>query len=124
MNRKKFLDDKISQKDWKYVGVEPDANFSPEHNLEVIERTIREAEAMRRTKKREFKEGLAERSEALAKYLSSIEQGGKATGVSEYFGRKYKGYLAGKYAIERLKDGLTSLGENGQIIRRPGEIID
>lgn len=116
--------DPVHFKDWKHVGVEPDANFSPEHNLEVIERTIREAEKQRRMQRRKFKAGLDERAEALAQYLKSVEQGGKSSNVTEYFGRKYKGYLAGKTALERIKDGLTSLGENGQVIRRPGEIIE
>ena len=116
--------DQVHQKDWRYVGVEPDKDFSPEHNMEVIERTIREAEKQRRMQKRKFKEGLDERAEALATYLKSIEQGGKSSSVSGYFGKKYKGYLAGKYAIERIKDGLTTLGENGQVIRRPGEMIE
>ena len=117
------FDDKVKERDWKYVGVEPDANFSPEHNREVIERTIKAAEAQRRAQKRKFKEGLDERAEALAKYLSSVEQGGKETDVTKYFGKKYKGYLAGKFAIERIKDQLTSLRADGKVIRRPGEVI-
>ena len=116
--------DKVHFKDWKYVIGEADPNFSPEHNMEVIERTIKEAERMRRTQKRKFQEGLAERSEAIAKYLKSVEQGGKETDITKYFGKKYKGYLAGKYAIDRIKDQLISLGGNGQIVRRSGEIIE
>jgi hypothetical protein len=116
--------DLVHQKDWKYVGVEPDPDFNPEHNEEVIERTIKAAEANRRAKKRQFQQGLAERTEALATYLKSLEQGGKESDVKKYFGKKYTAYLAGKTAIERIKDGLTSVGANGRIIRRPGEIIE
>lgn len=113
--------DPVHFKDWKYVGIEPDPGFSPEHNQAVIERTIKAAEAQRRAKKRQFQEGLAERAEALATYLNSLSQGGKESDVTKYFGKKYKAYLAGKTAIERIKDGLTSLGPDGRVIRRPGE---
>lgn len=116
--------DPVHFKDWKYVGIDPDPDFDPEHNAQVIEKTIKEAERMRRQKRREFQQNLAERSEALATYLKSVEQGGKESDVTKYFGKKYKGYLAGKYAMERIKDGLTSLDPTGKVIRRPGEIIE
>lgn len=116
--------DPVHFKDWKFVGVEPDPDFNPEHNADVIERTIKEAERMRRQKKRDFSEGVAERAEAIASYIKSLEQGSSESNVTKYFGKKYKGYLAGKHAIERIKDGLTSLGPNGQVIRRPGEVIE
>ena len=116
--------DTVHFKDWKFVGVDPDPDFNADHNNEVIERTIREAEAQRRAQKRKFQEGLSERTSALASYLKSVEQGGSESDVSKYFGKKYKGYLAGKTAIERIKDGLTSIGADGRVIRRPGEAIE
>lgn len=120
----KFNPNKVHPKDWKHVGIEPDPDFNPAHNAEVIERTIKAAEAMRRQKRREFQEGLAERTDALSKYLTSLEQGGGESDVSKYFGRKMKAELAGKYAMERIKDGLTSLDGKGDILRRPGETIE
>lgn len=120
----KFDPNKVNPNDWKFVAPDPDPDFSAEHNNEVIERTIKEAERMARAKKREFQEGLAERTEALSKYLKSVEAGGKESDVTRYFGKKYKGYLAGKYAIERIKDGLTSLDSQGRVIRTPGQVVE
>ena len=116
--------DPVHFKDWKFVGVDPDPGFDPAHNEAVIERTIKAAEAQRRAKRRKFQEGLAERSEALATYLNSVGQGGKESNITRYFGKKYQAYLAGKHALERLKDGLTSLGPDGGVIRRPGEVVE
>lgn len=116
--------DLVHAKDWKYVGINPDPDFNPEHNNDVIEKTIKEAEKIRRQKHREFNEGLAERAEAIANFVQSVERGGADSDVTRYFGKKHKAYLAGKSAIERIKDGLTSIGANGKIIRKPGEMID
>lgn len=115
--------DPVHFKDWKHVGIEADPNFDPDHNMRVIEKTIKDAERMQRQKMREFQEDLGERTEALSKYLTSIEQGGAESDVTKYFGKKYKAYLAGKAAIKRMQDGLTSIGEDGKVIRRPGEMI-
>ena len=119
----KVKQDNVHFKDWKFVGVDPDPDFNADHNNEVIERTIKAAEAQRRAQRRKFQEGLAERTDALAKYLKSVEQGGAESDVTKYFGKQFKGYLAGKYAMDRIKDGLTSIGEDGKIIRKPGEIV-
>ena len=102
--------DVVHFKDWKHVGVEPDVDFNADHNKDVIEKTIKGAERMKRQKRREHQEGLAERSEAISKYLTSVDQGGAETDVTKYFGRKYKG-------------GLTSIDATGKIIRQPGDII-
>lgn len=118
------LMDKVAKSDWKFVKVDPDPDFDPQHNRRVIEEVIRESEALSRQRKREFAEGLGERSNALATFISSVNLGGKRENAEKYFGKKFLDHLKGKdkVAERQSKDGLMVIGKNGKIIRRPYEI--
>lgn len=102
MNR----DTKVAKADWKFVKVDPDPNFSASHNRNVVDEVIRETEALNRKKKREFREGMGERSSAAAQYLKSVDQGNSAQ-PEKYFGKKYLAYLRGVEILEKLKANAT-----------------
>jgi hypothetical protein len=114
----------IARQDWKFVKVEPDPDFNPQHNRRVIDEVMREAEVLSRKRKREFAEGLGERASALATFISSVNLGGKSEAVEKYFGKKFLKHLKGddKIAERQSKDGLTVIGKNGKVIRRPYEV--
>ena len=83
--------------------VDPDPNFSAEHNRNVVNEVIKETEALTRKKKREFQEGMGERSMAVAQYLKSVDQGGKNGQPEKYFGKRHLAYLRGVEILEKLK---------------------
>ena len=109
----------ISKSDWKFIKVKPDPNFNPKKNKSVIDEVIKETEALSRKKKRKFDEGMGERSEALATYLSK----GKGD-MATYFGKKYYDHLRGKKSREEImsKDGLTVVDSKGKVLRKPYEV--
>ena len=116
--------DKVARQDWKFVSVDPDPNFNPQHNRRVIDEVIKESEILARKRKREFAEGIGERASALATFISSVNLGGRSESAEKYFGKEFLDHLKGKdkLAEKQSKDGLTVLDKNGKVIRRPYEV--
>ena len=106
--------DLIQPQDLKYVNVDPDPNFDPEHNRAVIEKTIKDNEKLVKTRNEQALEGVKERNNALAIYLRSLNQGGKATDHEKFFGRKYLAYLRGKEIMNNLKGQMMLQGRDGK----------
>ena len=102
--------DYIAPQDLKYVSVDPSLEFDPEHNKQVIEKTIKDNEKLVRERNREALEKIKERNNALAIYLRSLNMGGKATDREKFFGRKYLAYLRGKEVLDQLKGQLQIQG--------------
>ena len=104
--------DLIQPQDLKYVQVDPDPNFDPEHNKAVIEKTIKDNEKLVKARNRGFDEKAKERTNAVAIYLRSLNQGGKSTNHEKFFGKKYLAYLRGKEIMEKLKEQMAIQGRN------------
>ena len=97
MNWRDFQRKHIQKSDEKFVPVDGDPDFSLEHNNKVVERTIENAERMKRQKQREFNEGIKERAWAAATYIKS----GKTESVDKYLGEKYLNYLKGQELLDK-----------------------
>ena len=106
---------KIDPTDYKFTPVDPDPNFDPEHNRQVIENSIKRADALWREKKRKFAEGAKERAEAVATYAESLKMGGADSSLTKYFGKNHLAYLRGYELIDRLKKA-QQMGE--PLVRR------
>lgn len=104
----------ISPQDLKYVSVNPDPNFDPEHNRRVIEQTIKDNEKLVKARNSEALGKTQERNNAVATYLRSISQGGKTTDHQKFFGRKYLAYLRGKEVMETIKQRMMLQGRDGK----------
>ena len=103
--------DLIQPQDLKYVQVDPDPEFNLVHNQEVIEKTIKDNEKLVKARNRGFDEKAKERTNAVAIYLRSLNQGGKTTNHEKFFG-KYLTYLRGKEIMEKLKGQMAIQGRN------------
>jgi hypothetical protein len=79
--------------DYKFMQDTPDLGFSAERNKEVVEASIKKYEAMRRKKLQQASEGMAERVDAIATYLTSMK--GSNMPAWKYFGRRWMAYLRG-----------------------------
>ena len=106
----------IAPQDLKYVSVDPDPDFDPEHNKAVIEKTIKDNQELVRKRNRDALEGAKERNNALAVYLRSINQGGKTTDYKKFFGKdnlkRLKGYVRGVEVMENIKGQMALQGRN------------
>lgn len=76
----------ISKQDWGFVPTDPEPGFSPDHNKKVIEETIRKAKLMKERAKREFREGLGERAQAVSSYIQAVKDGKTNATFQEYVG--------------------------------------
>jgi len=116
--------DEVARQDWKFVKVDPDPDFSPQHNRRVIDEVIKESDALSRERRREFAEGLGERASALASFISAVNLGGKSESAEKYFGKKFLKHLKGedKIAERQSKDGLKIVNNKGKVIRKPYEV--
>lgn len=92
---------KISKSDWKFVGVNADPDFSPEHNKRVMDEVLRKNAVLFARKERERKLKAQERSSAIASYVKNTHDNSTP---EEYFGRKHLTYLRGQQIVERLKN--------------------
>ena len=93
--------------DRKWWPDKPDVDFSPSRNKAIIEGTIKQYEADRAKKMAEFKEGLAERTDATTSYLTGRYGIHRSTPVERYFGKRYLAYLRGQDIIGELKMRMT-----------------
>lgn len=109
--------DKIQKADYRFVPVNPDPNFSPEHNNYVIEKTIKEYDANRKKKHDQAVDTVRERAGALAVFLKSLEKGGKTSNLLRYFGKKEFTRLRGNDVRDQL-DQLRILSPDGKVIRK------
>lgn len=112
---------KVHKADEKYVRVDADANFDPEHNMRVVEGVIKQNEENRKRIEREFKEATDERVDDLTLYLKGIDQGGRDSNIDQYFGRKRMAYLRGEQIVSKMRENLTIRNSMGKIVKRAGE---
>lgn len=78
-----------------------DPGFSPERNNEVVERTIKKYEKLRKKKQAKFQESVNERADALATYITSLKNG---TPMERYFGKREMARLRGERVMKILKN--------------------
>ena len=113
--------DLIQPQDLRYVKVDPDPDFDPVHNQAVIEKTIKDNEKLVRERNRESLDKIKERNNALAIYLRSLNQGGKATNYEKFFGKKYLTYLRGKEIMDQIKGEMALTGRDKVFVIKPSE---
>lgn len=93
----------INRKDWKYVPVDPDPEFNPKRNQELIDDIIRQTDVIAARKRQEFKDGLRERTEAATRYLEAVKLGNASDDVKSYFGKRQLAYLHGVEVMDKLR---------------------
>lgn len=128
--------DLIAPQDVRYIRVDPDPNFDPEHNQRVIEKTIKDNERLVRARRRSVEEKAKERINALATYTRSVSQGGKSLNYKKFFGentlaylrgedpiaRKYKALMRGVEVLENLRKQLVLQGRGDtSFVIKPSE---
>lgn len=112
-----MVDTKISPKDYHLVPVNPDPDFSPKHNQEVIDYTIRRSEEQWRKKQRDFNEKVKERASAIATYAESLKMGRTNSDVKKFFGPMELAYLKGYELMDKLKEEVR-INPRGQLMKR------
>lgn len=93
----------VLKKDYeKFYVLDPEANFSPDHNKRVIENSIKRYELKRQQEMDTFRQGIGERSDMVATYLkSNAAQSNKP--IDKYLGKTIMAQLRGEQIIDRLK---------------------
>ena len=100
---------KVDQSDWSFVPVEPNPDFDPKHNQEVIDSVIKANERLASRKERESEDGIKERSEILARYFKSVASGKTTSKLDKYLGEHELARLRGEQIIKKLR--FSDLGE-------------
>ena len=96
----------IDKADWKFFKEKPEDGFSYERNQAIIDGTIKKYEAMRRKKYQQFREGLLERTDAIAQFLTSPKF--TSTSAGKYFGKRWMAYLRGDTIRQKLMNPLQA----------------
>ena len=86
----------------KYFIKRPDSTFSPERNKFVVEKTIKKHDANIKKRKKQYKDQVTERSDAVQDFLKHIDRG-NTTPVEKYFGKKTMAYLRGEKISRDIK---------------------
>jgi hypothetical protein len=112
--------ERVSMADMKRFWKErPDPDFDPKHNEDVIKRSIARAEKHRRDMQKLQREGLAERTNALASYIKYLDRGGSKD-VEGYFGKRQLAELQGKKVMTILQKRMA----NGKPLWKTVEVDD
>lgn len=82
------------KEDKKFYIEKPDADFSPQHNREVVENSIKKYEAMQLKKWKETMDKNRERADAVVTYLKAIDKGA-TTRLDHFFSPKELSRLRG-----------------------------
>jgi len=97
-----------------YFVADGEPGFSEAHNRAVIAGTIKKYEAKRKLKMKEYRDQIAERSDAVATYLTSrIAEGN--TPIEKYFGKKMMSHLRGEKILQILKGFYTIGGKKRKL---------
>ncbi len=114
--RMKKLSDKEIASNLDFFGrhnTPEDPNFSERRNRDVIARTIKKNDALRKKKLKEYwdgkgsKIGLNERINMTASFMKAKDMGGKgATNINRYLGKRIAAKLRAEQIVNRLKDTL------------------
>ena len=97
------VDTKIDKRDYKFVNVDPDADFDPKHNQDVIDFTIKRSEELWRKKQRDFGDKIKERAEAVSTYVEALKMGNTNSDVKKFFGEEQLAYFKGHELMSELK---------------------
>ena len=101
--------DNIAEEQDRDHAVYFDNSLDPEmvrrHNEAVVNKTIKEYEAIRKRKHKEYVEQVAERADAVATYLKSRVAEG-STPIEKYFGKRMMAHLAGQKIMAKLQHRL------------------
>lgn len=99
--------------DQKYYLHIPDADFSPERNKAIIQKTIQKHNAMIQQKGVEYRDDYMERADAVVSYLRFAE---KKPGyrLDHYFEPKYIAFLRGDEIRRKLMANMTVLNSQGR----------
>ena len=99
---------KIVKEDYKFVPVDVDSGFNADHNKKVIEETIRINDRNRRLKVSDYKDKLRARTDAVANYVKSVDNGETSSDVLKFFGRKEIARLRGEEIRETILGKLSN----------------
>lgn len=113
---------KVNKADWGLVPVNPDPDFSEEHNRKVIEETIKMADAKRAEQMKQFKDDVAERTHAASMYLKNLDHGQGVSDITEYFGKEELARLRGEKRISILKQNIAYRNSQGKLTKRAGDV--
>ena len=86
----------------KFYVLDPEPDFSPEHNKRVIENSIKRYDQKRKQAMDTFREGVGERSDMVASYLKSGAVDSNKP-IDKYLGKTIMARLHGEEILDRLK---------------------
>lgn len=95
----------------KFYKSEGDSDFSAKRNMEIVENSIKEYELKRKLIQERFNDDMAERSDAVAFMLKSIDNG-KTTDALKYFGKKELARLRGEEILGQMRFAAATMKSN------------
>ena len=90
----------VAKQDYRFILDKPEPGFNPERNKMVIENSIKKYEKIRAQKMKARREGVAERTDALAQYFTSPKF--TSTPFGKYFGKKWMAHLRGEQIMDEI----------------------
>lgn len=110
----------VADVDQKFVIAAPPDNMDmgelKRRNDFVIEKTIKEYEAMRAKKASQYDDSYMERSDAVITYLRSLDKGKGSSNIEKYFGKRMLAHLRGEEIKAKLMSGMKVVNKEGQIV--------
>lgn len=116
----KLTPEQAQKADYDRYFVKHPKDFSPTRNKTIVEQTIKDYEAMRIKKAKQFDDHYAERADAVITYLRSLDRGGATSSLEKYFGKRMLAHLRGQQIRDMLMAGMRVKNKQGEILKPGG----
>lgn len=87
--------------------VPEDPNFSAKRNNYIIDKTIKQNDAMVAERNKQFKKSLGERVDAVGYYLRSQHGAQSGVPIDKYLGKRWQARLRGEQIVRKLKNPIN-----------------
>lgn len=103
MKQKHFAITDFHEDNWHLYEIEPDPDFSPEHNYAVIQKTIEDYEKMRYGIDEKVQRAAEDKADILASFAKyKLDQGGEKK-IEQFLGKKRMAEIYGEKLLEKIR---------------------
>lgn len=103
MSQKHFTITDFNEDNWHLYNLEPDPDFSPEHNYAVIRETIEDYEKMRYGIDEKVQAAAEDRADILAAFAKyKLDLGGEKK-IEQFLGKKRMNEIYGEKLLEKIR---------------------
>ena len=113
----------LDPKDYRFINMNPDPDFSPERNKAIVDETIKEANEYHRKYTLALGDAWEERKDIMSHYAIRTLNYGNKKSIVDYIGRKAYETLIGEKILSKVRIAETSNRLSGNTHLKKGILL-